>query len=172
MSLIGKKAPDFKMGVVNGKGSEFSEVSLSDYSGKWLVLFFYPLDFTDVWPTEIKAFSSAVEEFNKLNAEILAVSVDSVHSHKAWVNGSLGEINYPLAADMTKSVSMDYGVLLEEEGVAYRGLFIINPEGVVEYTVVHNLDVGRNTEETLRVLKALQTGSLCPINWDEGDAHL
>ncbi len=103
-----------------------------------------------------------------MNAEVLAVSVDSVHSHKAWINGSLGEINHPIASDMTKSVSKEYGVLFEEAGIAFRGLFIINPEGDVKYSVVHDLGIGRNTDETLRVLKALQSGGMCPINWDEG----
>ncbi len=103
-----------------------------------------------------------------MNAEVLAVSVDSVHSHKAWINGSLGQINNPIASDMTKSVSRDYGVLFEEAGIAYRGLFLIDPEGILKYSVVHELGIGRNTEETLRVLKALQSGGLCPINWNEG----
>ncbi len=168
MSLIGKKAPDFNMAAVKGDG-ELTRVSLSDYKGKWLVMYFYPLDFTLVWPTEIRAFSSEVEKFNKLGAEVLAVSVDSEYSHKAWVEGSLGQINNPIASDMTKSVSRDYGVLFEEAGVAHRGLFIINPEGDVKYSLVHDLSIGRNTKETLRVLHALKTNSLCPVNWNEGD---
>lgn len=170
--IVGKKAPEFKMNTCLGDGSDFGSVSLDDYKGKWLVMFFYPLDFTLVWPTEITGYSGRVEEFKKENAEILAVSVDSEYSHKAWIESSLGKINYPMASDMTKQVSADYGVLLEEEGIALRGLFIIDPEGVVQYSTIHNLDVGRSVDETLRVLKALKTGGLCPINWDEGEELL
>lgn len=110
-----------------------------------------------------------MEDFKKEDTEILAVSVDSEHSHKAWINGDLGRINYPLASDMTKGVSKDYGVLLEEEGIALRGLFIIDPEGVIKYSLIQDNDVGRSVDETLRVLKALKTGGLCPVNWQEGE---
>lgn len=167
--FVGKPAPDFKMTTALGDGSGFGEAKLKDYDGKWLVLFFYPLDFTFVCPTEITAFSERADEFKDLDAEILGVSVDSEHSHKAWINSDLGKLNFPLAADMKKSVARDYGVLIEEEGVALRGLFIIDPEGVVKYSAVHHNDIGRNVDETLRVLKALQTGGLCPANWTEGD---
>ncbi|MBC8591311.1 peroxiredoxin [Wansuia hejianensis] len=170
--FVGKKAPDFTMNTVMGDGTDFGQVSLKDYEGKWLVMFFYPLDFTFVCPTEITGYSSRVEEFKKLNAEVLSVSVDSEHSHKAWINSDLGKINFPMASDMTKSVSRDYGVLIEEDGVALRGLFIIDPEGVVRYSVIHDLNVGRSVDETLRVLKALQTGGLCPVDWDEGKGLL
>lgn len=168
-SLVERKAPDFTMNAVKGDGSDFTKVILKDYKDKWLVMFFYPLDFTDVWPTEITGFSERIKEFQNEDAEILAVSVDSEHSHKAWINSDLGKVNYPIASDMTKEVSRDYGVLLEDEGVALRGLFIINPEGVVKYSVVHDLDVARSVDETLRVLKGLKTGGLCPIDWGEGD---
>ncbi|WP_040931915.1 redoxin domain-containing protein, partial [Paenibacillus larvae] len=109
--------------------------------------------------------------------EILAVSTDSIHSHKAWINapkndGGLGKVNFPIASDITKSVARDYGVLIEEEGVALRGLFIINPEGELKYQVVNHNDVGRSVEETLRVLQALQSGGLCPMNWKPGDKNL
>lgn len=167
--LIGKKAPDFTMNTSLGDGSDFGKVSLKDYEGKWLVMFFYPLDFTFVWPTEITGFSNKVGDFNKLNAEVLSVSTDSEHSHQAWINSSLGKVNFPMASDFTKRVSKDYGVLIEEDGVALRGLFIIDPEGIVRYSVVHDLNVGRSVDETLRVLKGLKTGGLCPMNWDEGD---
>lgn len=166
--LAGRKAPDFTMNACKGDGSDFTKVSLKDYKGKWLVMFFYPLDFTFVCPTEITAYSKRVEDFRKEGAEIFAASVDSEHSHKAWINSSLGKINFPIASDMTKQVSKDYGILLEEEGVALRGLFIIDPEGIVRYSVIHDLNVGRSVDETLRVLKALKTGGLCPIDWDEG----
>lgn len=170
--LVGKKAPDFRMNTCSGDGCNFGEVSLKDYQNKWLVMFFYPLNFTMVWPTELTEFSKRKEEFAKLNADLLSVSVDSEHSHKAWINSSLGKVNFPMAADMTKEVARDYGVLIEEEGVALRGLFIIDPEGILRYSVVHDLNVGRSVDETLRVLKALQTGGLCPINWEEGEELL
>ncbi|MGB3368688.1 MAG: peroxiredoxin [Acidaminobacteraceae bacterium] len=167
--FVGKKAPDFNMATVLGDGGDFGRVSLDDYKGKWLVLFFYPLDFTFVCPTEITAYSRQYDAFKKLGADVLAVSVDSEHSHKAWINSSLGKLNFPLASDMTKTVSRDYGVLVEDAGIALRGLFIINPEGDVKYSVVHDLNVGRSVDETLRVLNALKTGGLCPIDWNEGD---
>lgn len=167
--IVGRKAPDFRMNTCDGEGCNFGEVKLSDYQGKWLVMFFYPLDFTLVWPTEIKGYSGRIEDFKKEKAEVLAVSVDSEHSHKAWINSTLGKINYPMASDITKQVSKDYGVLIEEEGIALRGLFIIDPEGIVRYSVIHDLNVGRSVDETLRVLKGLKTGGLCPIDWDEGE---
>jgi alkyl hydroperoxide reductase subunit AhpC len=170
--IVGKKAPDFKMNTCDGDGNNFGKVELSDYQGKWLVMFFYPLDFTFVCPTEITAYSKRIEDFKKEGAEVLSVSVDSEHSHKAWINSSLGKINFPMASDMTKQVSRDYGVLLEEDGVALRGLFIIDPEGIVRYSVIHDLNVGRSVDETIRVLKALKTGGLCPVNWDEGEELL
>lgn len=167
--FVGQKAPNFNMATALGDGSDFGRVSLDDYKGKWLVLFFYPLDFTFVCPTEITAYSKQYEAFKKAGADVLAVSVDSEHSHKAWIDSSLGKLNFPIASDMTKSVSRDYGVLVEEAGIALRGLFIINPEGEVKYSVVHDLNVGRSVDETLRVLNALKTGGLCPIDWNEGD---
>lgn len=175
--LVGKPAPDFTMATATGDGQEFGKVSLSDYKGKWLVLFFYPLDFTFVCPTEITALSEAAGQFNAINAEILGVSTDSIHSHRAWINtpvdqNGLGKLNFPLASDITKQVARDYGVLIEEEGIALRGLFIINPEGELVYQVVHHNNVGRSVEETYRVLEALQSGGLCPVGWKKGDKHL
>ena len=166
--LVGRHAPDFTMNACKGDGSGFTQVSLDNYEGKWLVMFFYPLDFTFVCPTEITSYSKRVDEFNKEGAEVLAVSVDSEHSHRAWINSSLGKVKFPIASDLTKKVSSDFGVLLEDEGVALRGLFIIDPEGVVRYSVIHDLNVGRSVDETLRVLKALKTDGLCPVDWDEG----
>ncbi|RAV10591.1 peroxiredoxin [Paenibacillus contaminans] len=175
--LVGKQAPDFTMETAFGNGEGFGQVSLSDYKGKWLVLFFYPLDFTFVCPTEITALSEAAEDFERLDTEIVGVSVDSKHSHRAWINtpkeaNGLGKLNFPLAADLTKQVARDYGVLIEEEGVALRGLFIIDPEGELKYQVVNHNDVGRSVDETLRVLQALQSGGLCPANWKPGDSTL
>lgn len=175
--LVGRQAPDFTMETALGDGSDFGTVSLSDYKGKWLVLFFYPLDFTFVCPTEITALSLVADQFKALNTEILGVSIDSKHTHRAWINtpvegNGLGKLNFPLASDITKSVAKDYGVLIEEEGVALRGLFIINPEGEIQYQVVNHNNVGRSVDETLRVLQALQSGGLCPINWKPGQATL
>ena len=167
--IVGMDAPDFTMSTCLGDGSDFGKVSLKDYEGKWLVMFFYPLDFTFVCPTEITGYSKRIEDFKKEGAEILSVSVDSEHSHKAWIESSLGKVNFPMASDMTKQVSADYGVLIEEEGVALRGLYIIDPEGIVRYSAIHDLNVGRSVDETLRVLRALKTGGLCPVDWDEGE---
>lgn len=174
-SLVQQPAPDFKAVAVM-KDNSFKEVKLSDYRGKWVVLYFYPLDFTFVCPTEITALNEKYGDFTALGAEVIGVSVDSQFSHLAWKNtsrkeGGLGTIDYPLVADITKSISADYGVLLDA-GIALRGLFIINPEAVVQYQVVHDLGIGRNVDETLRVLKAIQTvsktGEVCPANWTEG----
>jgi alkyl hydroperoxide reductase subunit AhpC len=169
MSLVTKQAPAFELeGVVGG---EFGTVRLGDYKGKWLVLFFYPLDFTFVCPTEIKEFSRRLGEFQSAGAEIVSISVDSKYSHLAWQK-EIGQIAYPMVSDITKEVSRQYGVLLEDQGIALRGLFLIDPGGVVRYELVHDLSVGRSVEETLRVLKALQTGELCPIDWQPGEETL
>lgn len=170
--IVGKKAPSFIMNSVSGDGESFEKVSLDDYKGKWLVMFFYPLDFTFVCPTEITGYSKRYDEFKKEGAEVLAVSTDSEHSHKAWINSSLGKINFRLASDFTKEVAKNYGILVEEEGMALRGLFIIDPEGVVRYSVVHDLNIGRSVSETLRVLQALKSGGMCPVDWEPGDELL
>jgi peroxiredoxin (alkyl hydroperoxide reductase subunit C) len=173
VSLVQKNAPDFKGKAV--VGHEFRDLSLSQYKGKWVILFFYPLDFTFVCPTEIIDFSERTDEFKKLNAEVIGCSVDSEFTHLAWINtprkeGGLGEIKYPLLSDINKNIAQDYGVLAG--GVALRGLFIINPKGQVVYEVVHDLAVGRNPDETLRVLAAFQqvekTGEVCPSSWKPG----
>lgn len=174
---VGAPAPDFTMPSTKDLDSLKSVARLSDYRGKWLVMFFYPLDFTFVCPTEIRAFSEAAERFRKAGAEILGVSTDSVFSHRAWIKApremnGLGELQFPLASDLTREVSRRYGVLIESEGIALRGLFIIDPKGTLQYQVVHNLGVGRSTDETLRVLQAFQTGELCPANWKPGQAPL
>lgn len=175
--FVGLQAPDFEMETALGDGENFGKATLADYKGKWLVMFFYPLDFTFVCPTEITAMSDAYEQFKDLDAELLAVSTDSKFSHRAWINtprdeNGLGKLNFPIASDNTHKVSRDYGVLIEEKGVALRGLFIIDPEGNVMYSAIHNLDVGRSVDETLRVLQAFQSGGLCPANWKPGQAHL
>jgi peroxiredoxin (alkyl hydroperoxide reductase subunit C) len=177
MLQVTKKAPDFDMPSTKDLKTLKENVRLSDYKGKWLIMFFYPLDFTFVCPTEIKAFSDKYEEFKKAGAEVLAVSTDSVYSHRAWITttedkGGLGSIKFPLASDITKDVSRDYGVLMEDKGIALRGLFIIDPDGVLQYQVVHALNVGRSVEETLRVLEALKTGGLCGADWKPGQKQL
>ncbi|GAX90783.1 peroxiredoxin [Effusibacillus lacus] len=177
MPLVGQKAPDFKMKTTKNLEKLDHTVSLADYAGKWLVLFFYPLDFTFVCPTEITAISDRAQEFFDLDCEILGVSIDSVYTHRAWINtprdkNGLSELAYPLASDITKEVSRAYDVLIEEEGIALRGLFIIDPEGVIKYQVVHDNNIGRSVDETLRVLEALQAGGLCPANWKPGQKTL
>jgi len=168
---IGQKAPPFTLkSVQNGKG-DFKEIKLSDYKGKWVVLFFYPLDFTFVCPTEIIGFRDKKEDFKKLNAEIIGISIDSVYSHQAWLK-ELGELGFPLASDITKDLSRDYGILLEDQGIALRGTFIIDPDGNLRYQLVHDLGIGRNIDEVLRVLSALQTGELCQAGWTPGTKTL
>ncbi|KAJ1968822.1 peroxiredoxin [Dispira parvispora] len=172
---VQQKAPQFEgTAVVNG---EFKTISLDDYKGKYLVLFFYPLDFTFVCPTEIVAFSNRAKEFKDLGCELVACSVDSHFSHLAWLNqprkeGGLGGIDFPVLSDITKKISRDYGVLLENDGVALRGLFIIDPKQNVRAVTINDLPIGRSVDETLRVVKAIQFfekhGEVCPANWEEG----
>jgi alkyl hydroperoxide reductase subunit AhpC len=170
MIKVGQPAPEFLLeGAFNGK---FKKYGLKDFKNKWLVVFFYPLDFTFICPTEIREFSTMYKDFQKAGAEVVGVSVDSVHSHKAWVEGSLGKINFPLLSDFHKEMSREYDVLIEEEGVALRGTFIIDPKGIIKYVVVSDNDVGRSATETLRVVKALQTGKLCQAEWQPGQKTL
>jgi peroxiredoxin (alkyl hydroperoxide reductase subunit C) len=167
---VTKQAPDFTLeGVVRG---DITRVSLSDYDGKWVVLFFYPLDFTFVCPTELSGFNEVIERFRKLDAQLLAVSVDSVHAHLAWQQGQLGPLEFPQLSDLTREVSQAYGVLLEDKGYSLRGLFIIDPQGILKYMVIHDENIGRSVDETLRVLEALQTGELCPLGWRPGEKTL
>jgi len=165
---IGSIAPPVSLeGVVN---LEFKKINLADYRGKWVVLFFYPADFTFVCPTEIKGFSKALQEFRQANAEVLGISVDSRYTHLAWIkSGMLGTLEYPLLSDPGGRVARAYGVLNEESATARRGLFILDPQGVIQYRVVHGDRVGRSVDETLRVLKALQTEELCPVDWKPGE---
>ncbi|ABX08835.1 peroxiredoxin [Prochlorococcus marinus] len=174
---VGQKAPDFTATAVIDQ--EFKEISLSNYRGKYVVLFFYPLDFTFVCPTEITAFSDRYSEFSSKNTEVLGVSVDSQFSHLAWIqtqrnDGGIGDINYPLVADLKKEISLAYNVLDDAEGVALRGLYIIDPDGVIMHATINNLPVGRNVDETLRVLQAFQyvqanPDEVCPANWTPGE---
>ncbi|GEN45316.1 peroxiredoxin [Alkalibacillus haloalkaliphilus] len=176
--MVGKQAPRFEMDAVMAN-KEFGKVSLEENmkEDKWTVLFFYPMDFTFVCPTEITAMSDRYDEFEDLDAEVIGVSTDTIHTHLAWINTSredngLEQLAYPLAADTNHQVSKDYGVLIEEEGIALRGLFIIDPEGELKYATVFHNDIGRDVDETLRVLQALQTGGLCPANWKPGQTTL
>jgi alkyl hydroperoxide reductase subunit AhpC len=170
-----QQAPEFSgTAVVNG---EFKSISLSDYKGKYVVLFFYPLDFTFVCPTEIIAFSDRASEFQSIGCELIACSTDSHFSHLAWVNtprkqGGLGEMKIPLLADKSMKIARDYGVLLEEAGVTFRGLFIIDPNGKLRQITVNDLPVGRSVDETLRLVQAFQHtdkhGEVCPAGWKPG----
>jgi alkyl hydroperoxide reductase subunit AhpC len=175
-ALVAKPAPNFTAQAVMPDGS-FKEIKLSDYKGKYVILFFYPLDFTFVCPTEIIAFSTSMDEFKKRNTEVLGVSVDSHFSHLAWrntdrKNGGLGDIAYPLVSDLNKKITYDYGVM-HEAGIAFRGLFLIDKEGVVQHQLINNLPLGRNIDEALRMVDALQfhenNGEVCPANWKNGE---
>lgn len=173
---VSEAAPDFAgTAVING---EFKDIKLSDYAGKYVVLFFYPMDFTFVCPTEILAFSDRAKEFEELNTQVIACSVDSEFSHLAWTNASRkdgglgGNLNIPLLSDITKKISQDYGVLLKKMGVSLRGLFIIDGNGTLRQATVNDLPVGRSVDETLRLIKAFQFtdkhGEVCPANWQPG----
>jgi alkyl hydroperoxide reductase subunit AhpC len=166
MIPIGEAVPDFTLPGV--QGDREGRWTLSDLRGRWVVLFFYPADFTFVCPTEVTGFHREREAFRKLGVEILGVSVDSVESHRAWAK-ELGGITYPLLADADQAVSSAYGVLDRQAGVARRVTFVIDPQGVVAYVVASHHNVGRSVEETLRVVAALQTGRLCPADWHVGD---
>ncbi len=176
LAKVGQPAPSFTLPSTKGATSAKDlgkTISLADFRGKWLIFFFYPLDFTFVCPTEILALSDRLAEFNELDAEVIGASTDSVHSHFAWLNtprekNGIAGTAFPLVADFTKEISRAYGVLDEATGAAQRGLFIIDPDGVLRYAVVTNDNVGRSVEETLRVLQALQTGGLCPAEWTPG----
>ncbi len=171
MIHIGQPAPDFTNVTAYHKG-EFHPVSLSTYRGKWLVLFFYPRDFTFICPTELKGFAQHEAEFNQSSAEILAASTDSEWSHKAWFQQDLPAVQYPVLADTTQKISRDYDVLNEADGSAERGLFIIDPTGIIRYALISAGSVGRSAKETLRVLQALQTGERCPMEWEPGKETL
>ena len=177
IAKVGQPAPDFNMPSTKNMETLGENVKLSDYKGKWLIQVFYPLDFTFVCPTELTAFSDRIDELNGIGAEVLGISTDSVHSHRAWLktprdqNGIEG-LQYPLASDTGGRLARKYNILVEEENIALRGLFIIDPEGVLRYSVVHDLNLGRSVDETLRVLQGLQTGGLCAADWTPGQENL
>ncbi|HEX8719257.1 MAG TPA: peroxiredoxin [Pyrinomonadaceae bacterium] len=174
---VGQPAPDFDMPSTRNIEKLDENVKLSDYRGRWLALLFYPLDFTFVCPTELTSFSDRYDDFEGIGAAVVGVSTDSVHSHRAWLKtprdkGGVEGLRYPLASDITKAVARDYGVLIEDKGVALRGLFVVDPEGTLRYAVIHDLNVGRSADETLRVIQALQTGGLCQADWRPGQETL
>jgi peroxiredoxin 2/4 len=171
MPMIGQPAPLFTTRAVLD-GGELKDISLADYKGKWVVLFFYPLDFTFVCPTEVLQFRERLKEFRETGAEVLGCSVDSEHAHRRWIRDDLQDLGFPLLADLTRRVCRDYGVLLEERGIATRATFIIDPEQKIQYIGIHNLSVGRDAGEILRVVKALQSGELCQAGWKPGDKHI
>jgi peroxiredoxin (alkyl hydroperoxide reductase subunit C) len=169
---IGQPAPNFTAPVYQN-GSVDKKVSLEDYKGKWVLLFFYPLDFTFVCPTELYALGAMQDEFEKVNCQILGASIDSVFSHQAWAKSdpNIGKLKFPIISDLTKDISYHYGIL-HDDGMSLRGAFLIDPEGILQSMTVNNLPVGRNPEELLRTLKAFQTGDLCPVNWHAGEKTL
>ncbi|MCY7347722.1 MAG: peroxiredoxin [Pyrinomonadaceae bacterium] len=174
---VGQPAPDFDMPSTKNMETLAENVKLSDFKGKWLVLMFYPLDFTFVCPTELTAFSDRIEELNGIGAEVIGISTDSVHSHRAWIKtpreeNGVANMNYPLASDVGGKLARAYNILVEDQNIALRGLYIINPEGVLQYAVVHDLNIGRSVDETLRVLQGLQTGGLCSADWTPGQENL
>lgn len=171
MIHLGKPAPQFDNVMSYHKG-EFHRISLKDYSGKWVVLFFYPRDFTFICPTELKGFATHEAEFEKLNAAVIGASTDSEWSHKAWFERDLPMVAYPVIADTTQKIARDYDVLNEEDGSAERGLFIIDPDGIVRYALISAGSVGRSVKEVLRVIQALQSGERCPVDWEPGAATL
>lgn len=175
-TLVGKQAPDFKAkAVVDGHIAD--DFSLVRFRGKYVIFFFYPLDFTFVCPTELHAFQDILEEFERRDAQVVGCSVDSYYSHLAWLNtprnkGGIQGVDYPLVSDLTRRISADYDVLIPQEGIAYRGLFLIDREGVVRHQVINDLPLGRSVEETVRILDALiyfeRHGEVCPANWQAG----
>ncbi len=166
MIKVGEKAPEFNETLAY-KAGEFVNVSLKDYKGKWVVLFFYPRDFTFICPTEIKEFAKMEEDFKKLDGVVIGASTDSEHSHKAWFERDLAEVKYPILADTTQQISRDYNIL-GPDGASQRGTFIIDPEGVLRWAMVSDNSVGRSVKEIYRALQALQTGELCPVEWIPG----
>src|SRR5438094_1491622 len=170
---VGKLAPDFEIPSTKNIQKLDQPAKLSDYRGRWVVLLFYPLDFTFVCPTELTTFSDRYDDFEGVGAEVIGISTDSAFSHRAWLQtprdkGGVEGLRFPLGADITKKMSKDYGVLIEDRGIALRGLFVIDPESVLRYKVVQRSNIGRSAEETLRVIQALQTGGLCQATWRPG----
>lgn len=176
MGLVGKQAPEFRAKAVMA-GHIVNDFSLTNFLGKHVVFFFYPLDFTFVCPTELHAFQEKMDEFDCRDTQIVACSVDSPYCHLAWLNtpkakGGIQSITYPIVSDMNRAIARDYDVLIENEGIAYRGLFIIDKKGIVRHQVINDLPLGRNVDEVIRMLDALiyfeEHGEVCPANWQKG----
>jgi len=178
LAKVGQPAPDFDMPSTKNIDTLKENVKLADYKGKWLIMLFYPLDFTGVCSTDLTHFSDRFEDIKGLGADVLGVSTDSVHSHRAWLRipkgegNGIGEIKYPIASDPGGKLARRYNILIEEANIALRGLFIIDPDGVLQYSVVNTPAIGRSVDETLRVLQALQTGGFCPADWQPGQKTL
>jgi len=177
MAKVGQPAPDFNMPSTKNIETLGENVKLSDYKGKWLILLFYPLDFTLVCPTELIAFSDRLDELQGAGAEVLGVSTDSVYSHRAWLKtpqdkGGIEGVKYPIASDIGGKLARQYNILVEEANIALRGLFIVDPKGTLQYAVTHSLNIGRSVDETLRVLQGLETGGLCSAGWKPGQENL
>jgi alkyl hydroperoxide reductase subunit AhpC len=169
-ATVGKRAPDFDLPCTRGPLSTRRRIALGDFRDTWLIVVFYPRDFSLICPTELTALSARIEEFRKRGCDLLGVSTDSIESHERWIHtpraqGGLGEIHFPLASDVDGAVSRSYGVYLEHQRISLRGLFIIDPNGVLQYQAVHNMSVGRRTDDVLRILAALETGGMCPEDW-------
>lgn len=178
--LVGKQAPDFTATAVE-KDQIIENFKLSDFKGQYIVLFFYPLDFTFVCPTELHAFSDRLNDFSERNTKVIGVSIDSHFSHLAWLNtpkskGGIQGVAYPIVSDLNKTISHDYDVLVDGAGIAYRGLFLLDKDHVVRHQVVNDLPLGRNVSETIRMIDALQFtekhGEVCPANWNQGDKSM
>lgn len=175
---VGQLAPNFSVQAYDRSqddtAAQFPQVNLGDYTGKWVCLYFYPLDFTFVCPTEIVTFNDALDQFASRNCVVLTASTDSVYSHKGWCDShpELKKMKHLMLADTAHTLSKSFGVLKEDQGIAYRGTFIIDPNGIVRWSSINDLPVGRNVDEVLRVLDALQTDKLVPCNWKKGEQTL
>jgi peroxiredoxin (alkyl hydroperoxide reductase subunit C) len=167
---VGHMAPDFKAKAF--MAGQMKDVALKDFHGKWVCLFFYPLDFTFVCPTEIRGFAQKETDFKELGCQVIGCSTDSEYSHKAWFERDLPEVKYPVLADTAHTVSRHYGVLMEDKGIALRGTFLIDPQGTLQWMSVNALGTGRSVDEVVRTLQALKTGELCPADWKPGKATL
>ncbi|HWL84900.1 MAG TPA: peroxiredoxin [Polyangiaceae bacterium] len=176
MLTVGDKFPEFKLNAAVSReaGKEFQEISSASYPGKWKVVFFWPLDFTFVCPTEIAEFGKRTQDFRDRDTEVLGASIDSQYVHLAWRNqhADLKTLPFPMLADIKRELASALGVLHKTDGVALRATFIVDPEGIIRFASVHDLSVGRNVEEVLRTLDALQTDELCPCNWKKGEPTL
>lgn len=179
-NLVGKPAPQFTANALV-QGKIVDDFSLSTYRGKYVILFFYPLDFTFVCPTELHAFQEKLKDFEKRNAQVIACSVDSCYSHFAWAStpknrGGIAGVTYPIVSDLNKTIAQDYGVLIPKEGITYRGLYLIDKQGIVRHQVINDLPIGRSVDETLRTLDALiffeHHGEVCPANWQAGSTSM